>query len=125
MPGMFDDPKDEMPKAPKMESEGDGSYIDDIMGEDIEGGEEGESPFGKEDPLEEALVSAGFKLDPAALEQVRAIVEKAKAPAMEPKGKLPGAEKPGGLDLGLGGGGKPPMGGAAAPAGMKLGDIAR
>jgi hypothetical protein len=87
-----------------------GSDIDSIMSEPIEGEEE-EGMFGKEDPLEEALSSAGFNVTPDILEQVRALVSK---PAGKPEaGAPPLAGKP-----------EAPMGGAV-PSGMKMGDLAR
>ncbi len=113
---MFDDPRDEMTQPPHAEPEGDESYIDDIMGKDLEGGDE--DLFGKESPLESALVDAGFKVTPDQLSQIEAILAKppAKPEAQPGKPPLGGLAKPPSAPV------KPPMGGAV-PAGMGSGDL--
>lgn len=100
-------------KGEEMEEEGmeGGEDIDSIMREPIEGDDEEEGLFGKEDPLESALAQAGFKVAPDVLEQVRALVSK---PAKPMKPELPGKPEAGA-----------PAVGGAVPAGMNLGDLAR
>lgn len=104
-PGMIDDPADEMTQSPHAEPDGDEEMnFDDIMGQDIEGGEEG-GPLFEESPLESALTDAGFKATPEQLSQIEAIL-KPKAPAPKPMG--------GGLGAKIGG---------AVPGGMKSSDL--
>lgn len=111
---MFDK-KGGVPPSPVGSPDEDSSYMDDIMSEPLEGEGEGEDMFAG-DPLEEALSSAGFKVDPATLDQIRALVEK------KPGKPELGKEDPlGGMGMGAG---APPAGGAV-PSGMKMGDLAR
>jgi len=114
---MFDDPKDEMTKGPHGEPEGDEFDIEGIMGQPLEG-DDTEDPL-KGDPLEEALASAGFKVSPEVLDQIKALVSKPSA-----KPPLGGKEAPGAAGEPPMGG-KPPMGGGAVPSGMKGADFMR
>jgi hypothetical protein len=101
-PLMLDDPADDMGAVPHAEPEGDESQIDDIMGQDIMGG--GEGDMMGQDPLAEALTMAGFEVDPDKLAQIQAILTAppkgpdvapgigamgAGAPAAIPPGKMP------------------------------------
>lgn len=96
--------------GPALPGDEDESYIDDIMGQDLEGGEE---DLLKESPLESALIDAGFKVSPDQLSQIEAILTKPAAPmAKPPMGGLP----------------TPPAApakptGGAVPAGMGPGDL--
>ncbi len=103
-----------VPPSPVGSPDENSSYVDDIMSQPIEGDGGGEDMF-KGDPLEEALSSAGFNVDPSVLEQVRALVEK------KPGKPELGKENP---ISGKVGAGAPPAGGAV-PSGMKMGDLAR
>jgi hypothetical protein len=100
-PLMIDDPADEMAGSTAAEPDGDESYIDGIMGQDMMGGE---GDMGAQDPLAEALTTAGFEVDPDKLAQIQAILTApakgpdvaaglgkvgAGAPAAIPPGKLP------------------------------------
>lgn len=106
--------KPPMGKPAPLPGDEDSSYIDDIMGQDMEGGEE--DILGKESPLESALLDAGFKVSPDQLSQIESILNK---PAGAPE--APGAKPP---LPGLGGAAKPaPKLGGAVPAGMKPGDL--
>lgn len=94
---MYDDPMDEMAGSTAEEPDGDESYIDDIMGQDLEGGDD---ELFKESPLESALTKAGFNATPDQLSQIEAILakkpEKAGAAGMD-AGKPTGGAVPSGL----------------------------
>ncbi len=102
------------PPSPMGGESEDTSYIDDIMGQDLEGGEE--DLFGKESPLEAALIDAGFKVSPDQLSQIESILAK---PAPKPGEGLAGKPP-------VGAGPAKPMAkptGGAVPAGMGPGDL--
>lgn len=90
----FDDPEDELTQPPHNEPDGDEGYIDELMGKSIEGNEEA-SPF-QGDPLEGALVNAGFQVTPEQLMQIQSILQPKPAPAAKPAmgGAPAGAAKP-------------------------------
>jgi hypothetical protein len=105
---MFDNPADEKAGMPHAEPEGDESYIDDIMSQDIN-----ESPQGSDDvlggsKLESALQDAGFNATPEQLAQIEQILAQPAKPEAKPS--LPAS------------GGKPTLGGAV-PGGMNNSDI--
>jgi hypothetical protein len=99
---MFNAPKKEMPE---------GQEFDDIMSQDIESSEESpDDLFGKENPLESALSSAGYSATPEQLTQIEAIL--GGAGAENPMGAASGMKKP-----------SPIMPGGALPGAMETGDI--
>jgi hypothetical protein len=105
---MFDDPEDEMAQGPHPEPDGDESYIDDLMSQDMS---ESDDELFKESPLESALIDAGYKVSPDQLSQIEAILTK---PPEAPK--APGAEE-------LPPAGKPPMPGAGPKPVSKMGGL--
>ena len=112
MAKMYDDPKDELLNPGHAEPDDDEMDLDSLMSGDIAGGEE-EDLF-PEDPLEQALASAGFEnLDPEKLARVKAILTEKAAPAAGGKPGMPPA--PGGAPA------KPSPVGGAVPAGLPAG----
>jgi hypothetical protein len=90
---MFDDPMDELMGSTEQEPDGDESYIDDVMGQDLEGGDE---ELFKESPLESALGKAGFNATPEQLSQIEQIL--AKKPGKPGAGAPTGGAVPEGIE---------------------------
>ncbi len=104
---MFDDPADEMTKGPHSETD-----FDEIMSQDISSPDENpDDLFGKENPLESALSSAGYNATPDQLSQIEAILGGGAADK-KPMGAALGMKKP-----------SPVMPGGAIPGAMNTGDI--
>lgn len=89
--GKYDDPTDELTQPPHNEPDADEGYVNDIMGKDIMG--ESEVPF-QGDPLEGALIDAGYEVTPEQLMQIQSILKPAPAAPKAPVGAAPGAAKP-------------------------------
>lgn len=91
---MYDDPMDELGGSTEAEPDGDESYIDDIMGQDLEGGDD---ELFKESPLETALTKAGFTATPEQLTQIESILAKKPGAAGGASGKPTGGAVPTGM----------------------------
>jgi len=98
---MYDDPTDEMMKGPHAEPDEDESYIDDVMGENLE--DDDEELF-NESPLEQALKDAGYNVTPDQVSQIEGILKGGggKPPMGKPPmggmgGKMPGGAVPGAM----------------------------